>query len=60
MSRAEVLRSKYPAKAHAKRVVEYLAGKGVNTNGIIYLESQQTQMQEDNDAEAHFRYVALF
>lgn len=55
MARTDKLKGKYPAKAHAKKVVEYLASKGASTNGIVYLEGQKTHMQEDSDGEAPFR-----
>jgi Xaa-Pro dipeptidase len=49
------LKGKYPAKAHAKKVVDYLKSKDANTNGVLYLEGQKTRMLEDNDGEAPFR-----
>ena len=51
-----VLKGKYPAKAHAKRVVEYMKKKNPNASGVLYLEGQKTHMIEDNDGEAAFRY----
>ena len=57
----KVLEGKYPAKEHAKRVVEYIRGKKVDgaggiEGGVLYLEGQKTKMIEDNDGEAPFRY----
>ena len=52
-----VLKGKYPAKAHAKKVVEYLKSSNAGIEGVLYLEGQKTRMIEDNDGEAHFRYV---
>jgi Xaa-Pro dipeptidase len=49
--------SKYPAKAHARRVVEQLKKSNGDVNGVLYLEAQKTRFLEDNDGEAHFRYV---
>lgn len=40
------LRSKYPAKAHVKKVVEYLKAQGGDVTGLIYLEGQKTRMNE--------------
>lgn len=37
---------KYPAKAHAKRVADYIRRNGGPDEGIIYLESQKTKMVE--------------
>ena len=54
----DILKGKYPAKAHAKKVVHYLLSKGAASDGIIYLEGQKTRMIEDNDGEAPFRYQA--
>jgi len=37
---------KYPAKAHANRVAEWIVKNGGNPNGVLYLESQKTRMNE--------------
>lgn len=37
---------KYPAKAHARRVAEFIAANGGPKEGIIYLEAQKTAMVE--------------
>lgn len=37
---------KYPAKAHARRVAEYIRQNGGADGGIIYLEAQKTHMVE--------------
>lgn len=37
---------KYPAKAHARRVAEFIAQNGGPKEGIIYLEAQKTAMVE--------------
>ncbi|KAK8159852.1 putative Xaa-Pro aminopeptidase pepP [Phyllosticta citrichinensis] len=56
---------KYPAKVHAKKVKEYIlshlqsADEGV-ADGVIYLESQRTRMNEDNDQEMPFRQRRYF
>jgi hypothetical protein len=51
-----VLKAKYPAKAHARRVVEYIRKKSPNATGTLYLESQKTRMIEDNDEPMPFRW----
>ncbi|KAF1948464.1 putative Xaa-Pro aminopeptidase [Byssothecium circinans] len=56
----EVLKGKYPAKAHAKKVVEYIVAKGGDETGIIYLEAQKSRLIEDNDSEAPFRQRRFF
>jgi Xaa-Pro dipeptidase len=51
-----VLAGKYPAKAHARRVVEYIRKTNPNASGTLYLEGQKTCMIEDNDETQPFRY----
>lgn len=56
-----ILAGKYPAKAHARKVAEYLRRNGHNTqDGVIYLEAQKTRMIEDNDEPVPFRYEDFF
>ncbi|KAL4889118.1 putative Xaa-Pro aminopeptidase pepP [Aspergillus ambiguus] len=50
-----ILQGKYPAKAHARRVAEYLQGHSQGKPGIIYLEAQKTRLIEDNDETMPFR-----
>lgn len=50
-----ILAGKYPAKAHARRVAEYLRARGHDGDGIIYLEAQKTRLIEDNDEPVPFR-----
>lgn len=52
-----ILSGKYPAKAHAKRVVAWMRKQDPNVSGVLYLESQKTKMIEDNDGTAHFRFL---
>lgn len=47
-----VLTTKYPAKAHARRVAETLQHDG---SAVIYLEAQKTRLIEDNDEPMPFR-----
>ena len=51
-----VLSGKYPAKGHAKRVVEYIKTARPDATGVLYLEGQKTKMIEDNDETMPFRY----
>ena len=53
----EILAGKYPAKAHARRVVDHLRKGDASVSGIIYLEGQKTRMNEDNDQESPFRFA---
>ncbi|RDW65348.1 hypothetical protein BP5796_10040 [Coleophoma crateriformis] len=55
-----VLAGKYPAKAHVKRVVEYIRKKDPGATGVLYLEGQKTKMIEDNDEAAPFRQRRFF
>lgn len=55
-----ILKGKYPAKAHAKRVVEYIKNKVPNASGVIYLEARHTKLLEDNDSEEPFRQRRYF
>ncbi|KOS21780.1 putative Xaa-Pro aminopeptidase [Escovopsis weberi] len=55
-----VLSGKYPAKAHAKRVVELIRKQDPNASGVLYLESRHTKLLEDNDSPEHFRGVHLY
>ncbi|KAF2019256.1 putative Xaa-Pro aminopeptidase [Aaosphaeria arxii CBS 175.79] len=56
----EVLKGKYPAKTHAKKVVEWMLEKGADRTGTIYLEAQKQKLLEDNDSEAPFRQRRYF
>lgn len=57
---AKTLSEKYPAKAHCRRVAEYLTSKGHPKDAIIYLEAQKTHMVEDDDQAQHFRQRRAF
>lgn len=52
---SEILATKYPAKAHARRVAESLQARHGEV-GVIYLEAQKTRLIEDNDEPMPFRY----
>ena len=54
-----VLKGKYPAKEHAKRVVQLIREKVPDANGLLYLEGRMTKLQEDNDSPEHFRYACI-
>ncbi|KHN97111.1 Peptidase M24, structural domain protein [Metarhizium album ARSEF 1941] len=55
-----VLKAKYPAKAHAKRVVDLIRKTKPDTNGVIYLEARNTKLLEDSDSPEHFRQRRYF
>lgn len=42
----EVLRGKYPAKEHARKVAKWIVGKGGDGKGTIYLEGQKQKLNE--------------
>ncbi|KAH8643324.1 xaa-pro dipeptidase [Alternaria alternata] len=55
----DVLKGKYPAKAHAKKVAEWIIEKGGDKNGTIYLEAQKLKLNEvgaHSDAQVHNRH----
>jgi Xaa-Pro dipeptidase len=56
---SSTIAGKYPARAHAERVVAYIRSKEPNANGTIYLEGQKTRMIEDSDAAQPFRYTHM-
>ena len=42
----DVLKGKYPAKQHAKKVAQWIIEKGGDKNGTIYLEAQKQKLNE--------------
>jgi Xaa-Pro dipeptidase len=42
----EVLKGKYPAKAHARKVAKWIIEKGGDEKGTIYLEAQKQKLNE--------------
>jgi hypothetical protein len=42
----EVLKGKYPARAHAKKVADWMVAKGGDKTGTIYLEAQKAKLLE--------------
>ncbi|KAI5918356.1 peptidase M24, structural domain-containing protein [Camillea tinctor] len=55
-----ILKGKYPAKAHAKRVVEYVRAKVPDATGVLYVEGQTEKMIEDCDEPVPFRQRRAF
>lgn len=70
MTHDDLLKQKYPAKSHARRVMQYLqkeiaSNKGTLTkqsldSSILYLEGTPTKMNEDGDQAAPFRQRRCF
>ena len=60
----KVLAGKYPAKAHAKRVADYIRSKRpdvpVPQGSIIYVESRADALEEDSDEPVPFRQRRAF
>ena len=50
-----ILKQKYPAKAHCRKLAAYLKEKGLSTDGIVYLEGGKSELHEDCDQEGPFR-----
>jgi Xaa-Pro dipeptidase len=42
----KILEGKYPAKAHAKKVKEWIVANGGDGSGVLYLEGQKQKMNE--------------
>jgi Xaa-Pro dipeptidase len=51
----QILKGKYPAKEHARRVADWIKSNGGASEGVLYLEGQKLRYNEDNDQEACFR-----
>ncbi|KAL1592321.1 hypothetical protein SLS60_011398 [Paraconiothyrium brasiliense] len=60
----DVLKGKYPAKLHAKKVADWIVARGGDRTGTIYLEAQKQRLLEankrDNDAPVLFRQRRSF
>lgn len=50
-----ILKTKYPAKAHIRKVASYLKSKGLSGDGVMYFEGGKSRMHEDSDQEVLFR-----
>ena len=59
MNYIAILKGKYPAKAHARRVVDLIRQQKPDANGVLYLEGRTTKLLEDNDEPEPFRCVPL-
>lgn len=61
---SDLLKQKYPAKSHARRVVKYLQENAPSLkhlqSSLIYLEGTPTKMNEDGDQSAPFRQRRCF
>ncbi|KAL0932456.1 XAA-Pro dipeptidase (metallopeptidase family M24) [Colletotrichum truncatum] len=55
-----VLKGKYPAKAHARRVADIVKSKVPHASGILYAEGRMTKLIEDNDEPEPFRQRRYF
>lgn len=55
-----VLKGKYPAKAHAKRVTEYIRSKIPDATGVLFLEGRSDHLLEDSDSQGPFRQRRAF
>ena len=70
MTDEEILKQKYPAKAHARRVVTYLDQNLASSSSsltrstldtsLFYLEGTPTKYNEDNDQACPFRQRRYF
>ncbi|KAI1496889.1 peptidase M24, structural domain-containing protein [Biscogniauxia marginata] len=55
-----ILKGKYPAKAHAERVVEYIRSKIPDATGVLYVEGRADKLLEDCDEPVPFRQRRAF
>ncbi|KAI1170072.1 peptidase M24, structural domain-containing protein [Nemania sp. FL0916] len=55
-----VLKAKYPAKAHAARVAEYIRSKMPGATGVLFLEGRADCLLEDSDEPIPFRQRRAF
>lgn len=55
-----ILKGKYPAKNHCRKVAKYLTDQGLARDAVICLEAQRTRMVEDDDQAMHFRQRRAF
>ncbi|KAF2673734.1 putative Xaa-Pro aminopeptidase pepP [Microthyrium microscopicum] len=56
----DILKGKYPAKANARKVADWIIKSGGNKDGLLYLEAQKLKYNEDNDQECAFRQRRFF
>lgn len=57
MDSIKIPSGKYPAKAHARKVAEYLIfNNPAAGSATIYVEGQKSRLLEDNDQDQIFRY----
>ena len=60
MTTNTILRGKYPAKAHAQRVVDYLSTEMPRPNGFLFLSACPERFYQDCDLEIPFRQHRAF
>jgi hypothetical protein len=53
----EILRGKYPAKEHARKVAEWVVQHGGKKEGLIYLESQKLKYNEVCRLTGAFQFI---
>ena len=58
----EILKAKYPAKEHVKKVIAYLKenDKGFSKDSVLYLEAAHTRFWPNCDQEQPFRQDRAF
>jgi hypothetical protein len=49
----DILKGKYPAKDHARRVTEWIVKNGGKKEGMIYLEGQKFKLNEVCNHQQH-------
>ncbi|KAI8654080.1 AMP-N domain-containing protein [Fusarium sp. Ph1] len=60
MTEADILKGKYPAKTHARRVVDYIRTKIPHADGFLFLTGSPEKFYDDTDLVIPFRQRRAF
>ncbi|KAJ4213343.1 hypothetical protein NW759_011185 [Fusarium solani] len=60
MTEDDILKGKYPAKTHARRVVDYIQTKVPHANGFLLLKASPEKFYDDTDLAIPFRQRRAF
>lgn len=60
MTEADIPKGKYPAKTHARRVVDYIRSKIPHADGFIFLSGSPEKFHDDTDLAIPFRQRSAF
>jgi Xaa-Pro dipeptidase len=54
-----ILEGKYPAKAHARRVKDWIIANGGDGSGVLYLEGQKQKYNEVRKMMSPYDFTSL-